>query len=325
MAEGVGELLGQVVHVAFAEGDAVVVDDVGAFLDVGGDDAVAVAHGFQQAEGHPLEVAGQDEEAGVAVELFPQLTVYKAGEDDPFVAADLLFQLVHVPVGVGGAACDDQLFVGVQLFEGIHQIVAALFRHHPAQIEDVGVLFEAVLFPDDVGGDRGRGVDAVGDIVGGAAIGVQKVFLGAVVEHDDLMGAPRADLFTHADVPGAEGTLPLVPRPVQTVDGQDDPLAGQAGDPGEHGGAFRVDMDHVIGAESRRKAAEEAGSHSREALAVDGGQMPEADAPVLVQMLGVVFSAADVMAGAVVAGDGMAVYDHPRRQFFHHDLNAAFP
>lgn len=88
VAEGVGELLGQIVHVAFAEGDAVVVDDVGAFLDVGGDDAVAVAHGFQQAEGHPLEVAGQDKEAGVAVELFPQLTVYKAGEDDPFVAAD---------------------------------------------------------------------------------------------------------------------------------------------------------------------------------------------------------------------------------------------
>lgn len=139
------------------------------------------------------------------------------------------------------------------------------------------------------------------------------------------MGAPRADLFTHADVPGAEGTLPLVPRPVQTVDGQNDPLAGQAGEPGEHGRAFCVDMDHVIGAESRRKAAEEAGCHSREALAVDGGQMPEADAPVLVQMLGVVFSAADVMAGAVVAGDGVAVYDHPRRQFFHHDLNAAFP
>lgn len=55
------------------------------------------------------------------------------------------------------------------------------------------------------------------------------------------------------------------------------------------------------------------------------GRLPEADAPVLVQMLGVVFSAADVMAGAVVAGDGVAVYDHPRRQFFHHDLNAAFP
>lgn len=109
------------------------------------------------------------------------------------------------------------------------------------------------------------------------------------------------------------------------MDGQDDPLAGQAGDPGEHGRAFRVDMDHVIGAESRRKAAEEAGCHSCEALAVDGGQMLEADAPVLVQMLSVIFSAADVMAGAVVAGDGVAVYDHPRRQFFHHDLNAAFP
>lgn len=55
------------------------------------------------------------------------------------------------------------------------------------------------------------------------------------------------------------------------------------------------------------------------------GRCLRRNAPVLVQMLGVVFSAADVMAGAVVAGDGVAVYDHPRRQFFHHDLNAAFP
>lgn len=139
------------------------------------------------------------------------------------------------------------------------------------------------------------------------------------------MGAPRTSLFTHADVPGAEGTLPLVPCPVQTVDGQDDPLAGQAGDPGEHGRAFRVDMDHVIGAESRRKAAEEAGCHSREALAVDGGYPLEPDAPVFVEVFDVVFFSADMMAGAVVAGDGVAVYGHPRRQFFHYDFNTAFP
>lgn len=135
---GVGELLGKVVHIALAEDDAVVVDDIVALLDVGGDDAVAVAHGLQQAEGHSLKVAGQDEEVGVAVKLFPQRTVHKAGENDAVVPAGLLLQLVDVPVGVGGAARDDQLFVGVELLERIHQIVTALFRHHPAQIEDVG-------------------------------------------------------------------------------------------------------------------------------------------------------------------------------------------
>ena len=72
------------------------------------------------------------------------------------VPAGLLLQLVDVPVGVGGAARDDQLFVGVELLERIHQIVTALFRHHPAKIEDVGVLLEAVLLPDDVRGRRGH-------------------------------------------------------------------------------------------------------------------------------------------------------------------------
>ena len=55
------------------------------------------------------------------------------------------------------------------------------------------------------------------------------------------------------------------------MDGQDDPLAGEAGEPGEHGRSFCVDVDHVIGAERRRETAEEAGRHRRKALAVDGG------------------------------------------------------
>lgn len=85
------------------------------------------------------------------------------------------------------------------------------------------------------------------------------------------------------------------------------PLAGEAGEPGEHGRPFGVDVDHVIGAERRRKTAEEAGRHRRKALAVDGGHPLEPDATVFVEVLDVVFFSADVMAGAVVAGDAVAV------------------
>lgn len=275
--------------------------------------------------GHSLKVAGQDEEVGVAVKLFPQRTVHKAGENDAVVPAGLLLQLVDVPVGVGGAARDDQLLVGVELFERIHQIVTALFRHHPAQIEDVGVLLEAVLLPDDVRGRRGHRVDAVGDIAGGAAVGVLKILLCAVIEDDDLVGEPDAGLFARVDIPRAEGAFPFVPCPVQTVDGQDDPLAGEAGEPREHGRPFGVDVDHVIGAERRRKTTEEAGRHRRKALAVDGGHPLEPDATVFVEVLDVVFFSADVMAGAVVAGDAVAVHHHPRGKLLYNDLDPSFP
>lgn len=109
------------------------------------------------------------------------------------------------------------------------------------------------------------------------------------------------------------------------MDGQDDPLAGEAGKPGEHGRPFGVDVDHVIRAERRRKTAEEAGRHRRKALAVDGGHPLEPDATVFVEVLDVVFFSADVMAGAVVAGDAVAVHHHPRGKLLYNDLDPSFP
>lgn len=175
------------------------------------------------------------------------------------------------------------------------------------------------------GAAGGHRVDAVGDIAGGAAVGVLKILLCAVIEDDDLVGEPDAGLFARVDIPRAEGAFPFVPCPVQTVDGQDDPLAGEAGEPGEHGRPFGVDVDHVIGAERRRKTAEEAGRHRRKALAVDGGHPLEPDATVFVEVLDVVFFSADVMAGAVVAGDAVAVHHHPRGKLLYNDLDPSFP
>lgn len=175
------------------------------------------------------------------------------------------------------------------------------------------------------GAARGHRVDAVGDIAGGAVVGVLKILLCAVIEDDDLVGEPDAGLFTCVDIPRAEGAFPFVPCPVQTVDGQDDPLAGEAGEPGEHGRPFGVDVDHVIGAERRRKTTEEAGRHRRKALAVDGGHPLEPDATVFVEVLDVVFFSADVMAGAVVAGDAVAVHHHPRGKLLYNDLDPSFP
>lgn len=46
---------------------------------------------------------------------------------------------------------------------------------------------------------------------------------------------------------------------------------------------------------------------------------------VFVEVLDVVFFSADVMAGAVVAGDAVAVHHHPRGKLLYNDLDPSFP
>ena len=323
MLDGIAQLGFQIVHVALAEGDPPVMDDVGAFLNVRHQHTVAVAHSLQQGEGHSLQVAGQNEQIGVAVQLIPQRAVHEVGEEDAVIAGGQSLQGVHVIAGVGHAARNDQLFVGLEPLEGFAQMVAALFRHQTAQKQQVGTVFQPEPFPDELRRGIRRAVDAVGDVVGLAVIGVAEIGLVAVVEHDDLVREPGTDLLAEVDVPGAEAALPLVPRPVQPMDRQDDPLAEQPGQPAESGRAFGVDMHDIVRAERRRKAGKKAGCNGRKPFFVQCGHMADANTAVFVQLLHFIFFSADVLAGTVETGDLMPLFDHPRGKLFNNDLDAA--
>ena len=144
-----------------------------------------------------------------------------------------------------------------------------------------------------------------------------------MVEYDDLVCEPGTDLLAEVDVPGAEAALPLVPRPVQPMDRQDDPLAEQPGQPAESGRAFGVDMHDIVRAERRREAGKKAGCNGCKPFFVQCGHMADANAAVFVQLLHFIFFSADVLAGTVETGDLMPLFDHPRGQLFNDDLDAA--
>ena len=202
-------------------------------------------------------------------------------------------------------------------------MVAALFRHQTAQKQQVGTVFQPKPFPDELRRGICRAVDAVGDVVGLAVIGVAEIGLVAVVEHDDLVCEPDTDPLAEVDVPGAEAALPLVPRPVQPMDRQDDPLAEQPGQPAESGRAFGMDVHDIVRAERRRKAGKKAGCNGRKPFFVQCGYMADANTAVFVQLLYFIFFSADVLAGTVETGDLMPLCDHPRGQLFNNDLDAA--
>ena len=202
-------------------------------------------------------------------------------------------------------------------------MVAAFFRHQTAQKQQVGTVFQPKPFPDELRRGIRLAVDAVGDVVGLAVIGVAEIGLVAVVEHDDLVCEPDTDPLAEVDVPGAEAALPLVPRPVQPMDRQDDPLAEQPGQPAESGRAFGVDVHDIVRAERRRKAGKKAGCNGRKPFFVQCGYMADANTAVFVQLLYFIFFSADVLAGTVETGDLMPLFDHPRGQLFNNDLDAA--
>src|SRR5690606_131374 len=117
----------------------------------------AVAHRFEQRDRQPFERRRQQEGTGVAEQLFLQLAVYGAGEDDSVLGrgGDAL-QLLDVAVRGARSAGDNQLLVSrAALDEGLDGPLGALLGNEPPEEQIVLVRPEAQL-AELVGADRRR-------------------------------------------------------------------------------------------------------------------------------------------------------------------------
>ena len=86
----------QIIRIALFKRQSVFFGNGCAFLDVRCHHAAAVAHRFEQAQRHPFQIAGQNKRICVAVQLLSELTIYKAREQDAFVARRKLFKLIKI-------------------------------------------------------------------------------------------------------------------------------------------------------------------------------------------------------------------------------------
>ena len=81
---------------ALTENKAVPFCNVGAFLDVGGNDTVSIAHCFEQTERHAFQVAWQYESVRIAEKFIAQFSVHKSGEYDSLIIGGCGFKFVKI-------------------------------------------------------------------------------------------------------------------------------------------------------------------------------------------------------------------------------------
>ena len=197
----------------------------------------------------------------------------------------------------------------------LNQVVFALFWHDAPQIEDVVVLFQPVL-ANQLRCARLVARHAVGNQQRLAPIGVRKILLHAVAQHNQLIRVAHRHLLAQLDALGRNAVLPFRARPVQPVYRYDNALAHQLRQPAEQRRPFRVHMQHVIIAHRRAKAAEETCGNRRQPLLLDGRYILQADA---VEIFGLRL----LFVGSVIARHGMPLRHHALGQFAHHNLDAA--
>jgi len=145
-----------------------------------------------------------------------------------------------------------------------------------------------------------------------------------MVQHNDLVCKANRHLFSLQDIAGAHTTLPLSARPVQPVNRHDYPFAEQVRDPAKKCRTFGVDMNYVIVSQRSCQTGKKAGGHRCQALDVDGRHIFDADSFKLRTTLGCMLLAADVLPGAIVAGNRVPQLNHPRGKLLHHDLDTTF-
>lgn len=159
------------------ERHAVAGEYVRALGDVARHAAAAVGHSLQQAHGHALNVGREYVRIAVGVQLLKGSAVDEAGEEDAGVALRGLAQGRLVLGGVRPAAGDDEFLICIEPLVGLDQELGALLGDEPAQVQQVGALFEAPSLPYLVGRPRLLWLDPVWDERRGAAVGVLEVGL----------------------------------------------------------------------------------------------------------------------------------------------------
>ena len=67
---------------------------------------------------------------------FPEIqhcSLHKPSKENPIVTLRQFFQFLHKGIRITGAACDDQLFIRLDILESLNQISNPLFWHQTTE------------------------------------------------------------------------------------------------------------------------------------------------------------------------------------------------
>jgi len=118
----------------------------------------------------------------------------------------------------------------------MNQMVNALFRNQPAQKQEIPISLQQKLFPDLFRLYMDRPHNAVRNPFCFSAVCAFKVVLHIPAKHDNLVCKTDSHFFTHMDILGAKAAFPLFSLPIQTMNGDYDPLSKQFRKPAKKAG-----------------------------------------------------------------------------------------
>ena len=109
------------------------------------------------------------------------------------------FALIYKGIRIAGAACDDQLFICLDILEGLNQISNPLLRHQTTEEQYVGVFFQSKMIRDQLCFPNLRPIHAIRDKVRFSSISFLKIVLHSFAQNNDLVRIFRSIFFALVD------------------------------------------------------------------------------------------------------------------------------
>ena len=119
-------------------------------------------------------------------------------------------------IRIAGAACDNQLFIRLDILEGLNQISNTLFWHQTTEEQYVGVFFQPELICNQTCFPNLRPIHAIRDKVRFSSISFIKIVLHSFAQNNDLVRIFHSIFFAATNELGCNASAPLLAIPVQT-------------------------------------------------------------------------------------------------------------
>ena len=125
--------------------------------------------------------------------------LHEAGKEYLIVTLRQFLQFLHKGIRIAGAACDDQLFIRLDILECLNQISNPLLRHQTTEEQYVGILFQSKMILDQPCLPNLWPIDTIRDKMRLPSIGLQEILLHSFAQNNDLVRIFRSIFFALVD------------------------------------------------------------------------------------------------------------------------------
>ena len=118
--------------------------------------------------------------------------------------AGVLLDFIWLSIRITGAACDDQFFIRLDIFESLDQISNTFLRHQTTEEQYVGVFFQSKIIRDQLCILNLCPIDTIRDKMCLPPVRIHEILLHALAQNDDLVRIFHGIFFALTDKFGSK-------------------------------------------------------------------------------------------------------------------------